>query len=303
MPISTIRRAASQRARLFLDDDAVRLTARRILVILETPTWRVAESVVQDMKRKILVSLILTLTLTVLISGIAIAAPKLVLPKSVKVTNGFGVILELAATGGAALPDDIVFSVKNRKICSVDENGAAQGLKVGTTYVYAKSDSWGKKNGVAKCKVKVVKNAYKNNSPYKGSSRTIYTSTRRVYKKGNYIYGEGYLYNRLGKTIAYIRNVRGTLYDTNTGNALTYTQAKTKWKPSGGRLGNKKTGKISFKYPLTPELNALLLRGGNVRLSVSLSLYDVYIWVRVRKGTELGPEAEMRIGDALATAD
>jgi hypothetical protein len=168
-----------------------------------------------------------------------------------KLTVGLGSLTKLSMqmSDGSSLPGDLVLSTKSAKIAAFEDTagGWFRAKKLGTTYLYVRSASTGLS---ARCKLTVKSNIFSRSKPlYQKGQAGIYTSAKKLYFKGNYLYAEIFFYNYTKYTLHFSDSllVYGNLYYTETGEDL--ISVNDIWAPKGFKIRPKKYVVYKCRFP------------------------------------------------------
>lgn len=121
---------------------------------------------------------------------------KISLPKTIKLTKGFEYTLDVTRTPKEALTPNLDWTSSKKSIATITGKGTIKALKTGKTTVTAKL---GKLS--AKTTVQVVNNEFTRSKPVSLKYKDIYTSTKKMYYKGDWLYVEIFVQNKTGRKV------------------------------------------------------------------------------------------------------
>lgn len=204
-------------------------------------------------------SVLLILVLLLPLSCIVLAedaAPTMHLPSG-GIVIGKSVVVyasdHLRMSDGSELPDDLLFSLKNTKIASINRNsGKITAKKAGKVELTVSSDSLEQS---VSCTVTVQANVFKDQRPLEtvyqqiiatGGEHDVFAVIRKLYFKNGKLTADVYFYNRFGYNATRIFDFETSIRDYATGETMaSYKKAMVHKK----KLKNGGSFKFTFSFP------------------------------------------------------
>ena len=119
------------------------------------------------------------------------------MPTSATLSEGVPNRLYIAMSDTYLNCAQFVWTSDKPSVATVDNSGVVTGVSLGTATITAASADG---RYTFQCRVTIKDNVFTRSKPYVGKQKGLYSSAKKMYYKGNTLYVEVYVYNKMGRT-------------------------------------------------------------------------------------------------------